>query len=154
MRKFIIPSSIVGLIALDQWLKAYTVTHIRLGESQTFIPGILSLTYLRNYGAAFSILQNQQWFFTLVTIVIMGLAAWYLFKNLSGSRWLLGGLTLIIAGGLGNFIDRLRLGYVVDMFQTEFIDFAIFNIADACLTVGVLVLFIYFLKEDSHGNHH
>lgn len=154
MRKFIIPSSIIGLIALDQWLKAYTVSHIQLGESQPFIPGILSLTYLRNYGAAFSILQNQQWFFTLVTIVIMGLATWYLLKNLSGSRWFLGGLTLIIAGGLGNFIDRLRLGYVIDMFQTEFIDFAIFNVADACLTVGVFVLFIYFLKEDSHGNHH
>lgn len=149
MRKGLIPTLILLLIALDQWVKFYIVGHIELGGHQDFIPGILSLTYLRNYGAAFSMLQNQQWFFALVTIVIMFMAIRHLVKNWQESLWLVASLILIIAGGIGNFIDRLRLGYVVDMFQTEFMDFAIFNVADAYLTVGVGLLFIYILKEEN-----
>ncbi len=151
MRKFLTPLSILLLIGLDQWVKYYTVSHIKLGESHSFIPNILSLTYLRNYGAAFSILQNQQVFFILITVVIIGGAIWYLLKHFQGDRWLIIALTLIISGGLGNFIDRLRLGYVIDMFQTEFIEFAVFNVADSCLTIGVILLFIYLVKEEKNG---
>lgn len=154
MRKYLIPLSILLLIGLDQWVKHYVVSTIEIGETQAFIPGILSLTYLMNYGAAFSILQNQQWLFTIVTIVVMGVAIRHLIKHRNDSLWLVGSLVLIIAGGLGNFIDRLSLGYVVDMFQTEFIDFAVFNVADSYLTVGVTILLIYMLKEEKNGNNH
>ncbi|MGT2666053.1 signal peptidase II [Streptococcus rifensis] len=154
MRKRIIALIIVSLIALDQWVKLYTVNTIGLGETKAFIPGIMSLTYLKNYGAAFSILQNQQWFFILITIVIMGIAIRYLWRNIDEGPLVITSLILIIAGGIGNFIDRVRLGYVVDMFQTEFMNFAVFNVADSYLTVGVVLLFIYILKEEMHGSHH
>ena len=89
------------------------------GCRQVFLfPHVVSLTYLQNTGAAFSLLENQQWFFTLITLVVMVGAFYYLYKHLKGSLWMVMGLTLVIAGGLGNFIDRLRQGFVVDMFQS------------------------------------
>lgn len=154
MRKLIIPVMIIILVILDQLSKFWVVEHIRQGTVQKFLPPIFSLTYVRNYGAAFSILQNQQWFFTLMTILVVGVAVRYLWKHIFGSFWLVGALILIIAGGLGNFIDRLRLGYVVDMVQLDFMDFAIFNLADSCLSVGVLLLIIAFWREEQNGSHY
>ena len=133
-RKITIPLTIVLLIVLDQLVKWTIVSNIKLGEVKGFIPSIMSLTYLQNTGAAFSILENQQWLFTIITLLVIGGAIWYLIKNIKGSFWLISGLTLIIAGGLGNFIDRLRQGFVVDMFQVDFINFAVFNVADTYLT--------------------
>ncbi len=151
MRKIWIPTAIAAMIVLDQLVKWWTVEHIALDTVQDFIPNVLSLAYLRNYGAAWSLLQNQQFFFIIVTLVVMTGAVWYLVKNLQGSLWLVSSLSLVIAGGLGNFIDRLRLGYVVDMFHLDFINFPIFNVADSYLTVGVLILFICLMKEEDHG---
>ncbi|MGT2799265.1 signal peptidase II [Streptococcus marmotae] len=152
MRKIGFPLGIVSLIALDQWVKAWTVATIALNEQRAFIPKIVNFYYLRNYGAAFSILQHQQWFFTLVTLIVITVAIWYFIKHIEGSLWTLWSLSLVIAGGIGNFIDRLRLGYVVDMFHLDFIDFPVFNVADMCLTVGVAVLFISIMKEENNGN--
>lgn len=152
MRKIGFPLGMVAFITLDQWVKAWTVARLALNEQRTFIPKLLNLYYLRNYGAAYSILQNQQWFFTVVTLVVMSVAIWYFIKHIKGSLWLLSSLSLVIAGGIGNFIDRLRLGYVVDMFHLDFIDFPVFNVADMCLTVGVAILFIYMMKEEKNGS--
>ena len=151
-RKVIVPIVIVALIALDQWVKFEIVKNIQLGGVKPFIPKILSLTYLRNTGAAFSILENQQWLFAVITLVVIGAAIWYLSKHIKGSVWLLSGLSLIIAGGIGNFIDRMRQGFVVDMFQLDFINFAIFNVADSYLTIGVLVLIVMMLKEEGNAS--
>jgi len=151
-RKITIPLTIVLLIVLDQLVKWAVVSNIKLGEVKGFIPSIMSLTYLQNTGAAFSILENQQWLFTIITLLVIGGAIWYLIKNIKGSFWLISGLTLIIAGGLGNFIDRLRQGFVVDMFQVDFINFAIFNVADSYLTIGVLVLIVMMLKEEDNAS--
>ena len=151
-RKVMVPIVIVALIALDQWVKFEIFTNIQLGEVKPFIPKILSLTYLRNTGAAFSILENQQWLFAVITLVVIGAAIWYLSKHIKGSAWLLSGLSLIIAGGIGNFIDRMRQGFVVDMFQLDFINFAIFNVADSYLTIGVLVLIVMMLKEEDNAS--
>lgn len=151
-RKVTVPLVIVALIALDQWVKFEIVKNIQLGEVKPFIPKILSLTYLRNTGAAFSILENQQWLFAVITLVVIGAAIWYLSKHIKGSAWLLSGLSLIIAGGIGNFIDRMRQGFVVDMFQLDFINFAIFNVADSYLTIGVLVLIVMMLKEEGNAS--
>ena len=151
-RKVMVPIVIVALIALDQWVKFEIVKNIQLGEVKPFLPKILSLTYLRNTGAAFSILENQQWLFAVITLVVIGAAIWYLSKHIKGSVWLLSALSLIIAGGIGNFIDRMRQGFVVDMFQLDFINFAIFNVADSYLTIGVLVLIVMMLKEEDNAS--
>ena len=137
---------------MDQWVKFEIVKNIQLGEVKSFIPKILSLTYLRNTGAAFSILENQQWLFAVITLVVIGAAIWYLCKQIKGSFWLLSGLSLVIAGGIGNFIDRVRQGFVVDMFQLDFINFAIFNVADSYLTIGVMVLVVMMLKEEDNAS--
>ena len=151
-RKITIPLTIVLLIVLDQLVKWTIVSNIKLGEVKGFIPSIMSLTYLQNTGAAFSILENQQWLFTIITLLVIGGAIWYLIKNIKGSFWLISGLTLIIAGGLGNFIDRLRQGFVVDMFQVDFINFAVFNVADTYLTFGVLIMLLVIIQEETNGS--
>lgn len=140
------------LIILDQLVKWAIVSNIKIGEVKGFIPSIMSLTYLQNTGAAFSILENQQWLFTIITLLVIGGAIWYLIKNIKGSFLLISGLTLIIAGGLGNFIDRLRQGFVVDMFQVDFINFAVFNVADTYLTFGVLIMLLVIIKEENNGS--
>ena len=153
-RKLYFPLAAVMLILLDQLSKQWIVNHIPLNAIRKCVPGIFSLTYLRNYGAAFSILQNQQWFFTVITLAVVGAACYYFIKNINGNFWFLFGLLLIISGGIGNFIDRLRLGYVVDMVHLDFMNFAIFNVADSYLTVGVVILFIALWKEEKNGINH
>ena len=151
-KRGIVAGIIAALIVLDQLVKAYVVHNIALGEIKSWIPNLVSLTYLQNRGAAFSMLQDQQWFFAVITLVVMAGAIWYLHKHIEDSLWIVFGLVLIIAGGLGNFIDRISQGFVVDMFHLDFINFAIFNVADSYLTVGVIVLMIAMLKEEMNGN--
>lgn len=137
---------ILILTICDQLLKSWVASSIVLGGSKQLIPGIIELTNLRNSGAAWSIFEGQQTFFTIITIVaiiVIGYFIWQYRKNIP----MLIGLSLIMAGTIGNFINRLRQGYVVDMFETTFINFPIFNIADMCLTIGVIWLIICILKE-------
>ena len=140
----------IGIILIlticDQLLKSWVASSIVLGGSKQLIPGIIELTNLRNSGAAWSIFEGQQTFFTIITIIaiiVIGYFIWQYRKNIS----VLIGLSLIMAGTFGNFIDLLSQGYVVDMFETTFINFPIFNIADMCLTIGVIWLIICILKE-------
>src|SRR5699024_6290678 len=137
---------ILILTICDQLLKSWVASSIVLGGSKQLIPGFIELTNLRNSGAAWSIFEGQQTFFTIITIIaiiVIGYFIWQYRKNIP----MLIGLSLIMAGTIGNFIDRLRQGYVVDMFETTFINFPIFNIADMCLTIGVIWLIICILKE-------
>ena len=140
---------ILGIV-LDQIVKMAIVKNLRLSEQKSVINSILSLTHLRNNGAAWSILEGQQWFFVLTTVIVLAVAIWFWLKNLS-KNWYAIGLTLIISGALGNFIDRVRQGYVVDMFQLDFINFPIFNVADILLSIGFVVLFIGILIEKDEG---
>ena len=151
-KRGIVAGIIAILIVLDQLVKSYVVQNIALGEVKTWIPNLVSLTYLQNRGAAFSILQDQQLLFAVITLVVVVGAIWYLHKHMEDSLWMVLGLILIIAGGLGNFIDRISQGFVVDMFHLDFINFAIFNVADSYLTVGVIILLIAMLKEEMNGN--
>lgn len=152
-KRGIVAGVIAILIVLDQLVKSYVVQNIALGEIKSWIPNLVSLTYLQNRGAAFSILQDQQLLFAVITLVVVVGAIWYLHKHMEDSFWMVLGLTLIIAGGLGNFIDRISQGFVVDMFHLDFINFAIFNVADSYLTVGVVVLLLAMLKEEMNGNY-
>lgn len=137
------------VIGLDQWLKFWVTEHIGYGETLFDNNPILSLTNIHNEGAAWSILEGKMWFFYLVTFLTVGVTSFILIKYRYESKWLTIGLSLIIGGALGNFIDRLRLNYVVDMFQTNFMNFPIFNIADVALTIGVICVFIYIMLDDA-----
>lgn len=137
---------IVALVGLDQFVKCWVSANIALGTSHGFIPGLMNLTNLHNDGAAWSILEGQQWFFYLITLAAVVVLA-YLMRQWRTNRWKMIALSLIMAGALGNFIDRVHQHYVVDMFELLPINFPVFNVADSCLTVGVIALII-ILKED------
>ena len=130
------------LVGLDQWSKYLTVQNISLGETKEFIPGFLSLTHLRNTGAAWSLLEGKMIFFYVITVIVSVVIIYLLIKNYKKSIWYSVGLSFVLAGAIGNFIDRVRLGYVVDMLQTDFMNFPIFNVADSTLVVGVICIFI------------
>ncbi|GKS80395.1 lipoprotein signal peptidase [Ligilactobacillus pabuli] len=139
---------VFAVVLLDQSLKFYVQGNIALNHSEVLVNHWLSLAHIRNYGAAWSILQGQQWFFTVVSLVAIVVVIYYFIKLWKNWGYALG-LTLILGGTLGNFVDRLRLGYVVDMFELDFINFPIFNVADCALTVGLLIILVVMLKDDS-----
>ena len=138
---------IVGLIIVDQIVKHWVTSNIPLNGSRTFIPGLLDLDNLHNTGAAWSMLEGRQWFFAVITVIAIIVVAYLMWKN-RRSAWIMTGLSLIMAGAVGNFIDRLSQRYVVDMFALKNVNFPVFNVADACLTVGVFIMLIVVLKED------
>lgn len=138
---------IIILIIADQGLKFWISANIKLGTSQVISPNVLALTNVRNDGAAWSVLSGQQWFFTVITIVALGMMG-YFFWKLRNDNLYMSAISLLIAGTLGNFIDRIRLGYVVDMFETLFMNFPIFNVADMCLTFGVIIVIIALIKDE------
>ncbi|OFI47734.1 signal peptidase II [Floricoccus penangensis] len=149
MKKILVLLIIILGVAADQFVKFWTVKNIPLGDSIPFIKNILSLTHLQNTGAAWSMFEGKQWFFTIITAIALVVGTYYLVKNINKNNGISYSIALIIAGTLGNFIDRVRLGYVVDMFQLDFINFPIFNVADSFLTVGLILIYICIFREDS-----
>ena len=132
-----------GIVAADQFTKFLTVANIALYEDVPFIPGLLQLTYVQNTGAAFSSFEGQQWMFALVFAAFTLGILWEYFKKPMGflpfERWC---IAAIYGGGLGNMIDRVRLGYVVDMIETKFMVFPVFNVADCFITCGCIALMV------------
>ena len=130
-----------GIVAADQFTKFLTVANIPLYQDVEFIPGFLGLTYIRNTGAAFSSFEGQQWLFALIFLIFTAAIIWeYKHKSMDFStfeRWC---IAAIYGGGLGNMIDRVRLGYVVDMIETKFMDFPVFNVADCFITCGCIAM--------------
>ena len=146
------------MIVLDQVIKFLVRANIPLGESIPLLPHIMDLTYVQNTGAAFSMLSKHTWVLTLLSAAIVAVIAVLVAKGVLAGRLGKFSAALIMAGGIGNLIDRLFLKYVTDMFQTTFMNFAVFNWADCCVTVGAVLLFVYLLffygkdqkKEDGH----
>ena len=134
---------VAGIVAADQITKYLTVLYIPSLGAQPFIPGLLQFNYVQNTGAAFSSFEGQQWLFALIFVIFTGLILWEYFRGNMGftafERWC---IAAIYAGGLGNMIDRVRQGYVVDMIQTQFMDFPVFNVADCFITCGCVALMI------------
>ncbi len=130
----------------DQWTKLLVVQNIPLHGAVEAIPGLFHLTYVRNFGAAFSALQGMRWLFVVIFVVLTAAILWEYFKSplpfAKFDRWL---IAAIYGGGLGNMIDRVRLGYVVDMIATDFIDFPVFNVADCFITCGCILLIVRLL---------
>ena len=135
-----------AIVAADQITKYLTVANIPLYADVPFIPGLLQLTYVQNTGAAFSSFEGQQWLFAIVFAVFTAMVFWEYFKKSMGfttlERWC---IFAIYGGGLGNMVDRIRLGYVVDMIETTFMEFPVFNVADCFITCGCILLLAHLV---------
>ena len=132
-----------GIVAADQLTKLWVVDNIALGEQMQAIPGLFHLTYVQNTGAAFSSFQGQLWLFIAVFVLLTVAIVWEFSTRKMGfstfDRWC---IAAIYGGGLGNMVDRLRLGYVVDMIEVDFISFPVFNVADCFITCGCIALMV------------
>ncbi len=149
----------LALLGLDQWVKHYVTVHIPLGEAQPLLPGLVELRTVHNYGAAWSSLAGMRWLLVAITGVIIAAVAVILIRRIV--RHPVGVMAgfLILSGGLGNIVDRVRLGYVVDMFHLEFWpSYPVFNVADICVVCGALLGAVYYLwfyeKYDRKGGDH
>lgn len=134
-----------ALIALDQWVKWWVAATIPVGEMRPLIPHILGLNHVHNTGGAWSMLNQHTWLLTLVSAVVVLFLLLVLVRRWIRHPFGVVTLTMVLAGAVGNLIDRVRLGYVVDMFQTLFMNFPIFNVADICVVCGGIAFCIYFV---------
>ena len=140
-----------GIVAVDQWTKFLVLENIPLFGYVDAIPGLFHLTYVQNTGAAFSAFRGMQWLFALIFVVLTVAILYEYFKKplpFTGfERWL---IAAIYGGGVGNMIYRVRFGYVVDMIEVDFMNFAVFNVADCFITCGSILMIlhlIFFNKE-------
>ena len=136
---------ILGSVCLDQLTKWLAVIYLQGEPSFRLWPDVLHLTFVKNEGAAFGILSGHRWVFMLIsTLAIVGLAV-YLFRFCRLGNWVKVSLAMIIGGGIGNMIDRVMLGYVIDFIDFTLINFAVFNVADSFVTVGAGILIVYLI---------
>ena len=135
------------LVLLDQITKIAAVSGLKDKPAVTLIPGVFELQYLENRGAAFGTLQNQRWFFILIVFVVLIALIWCFSRLPKDAHYHpLRILFLVLAAGaIGNMIDRVAYGYVIDFFYFSLIDFPIFNVADIYVTVSMLALFVLIL---------
>ena len=133
-----------ALLGADQWVKAWVVGHLQVGETTSLFPGFLELMRVHNYGAAWSSFSGARWLLIALTAAGMCAIAWLLVKIVRHplGQW---SLAILLGGGIGNLIDRVRLGYVVDMLDTMFMDFPVFNVADVFVVCGTVCALIYYL---------
>ncbi len=132
-------------IAADQAVKLYVTSHLALYESAPLLPGFLELFYIQNTGGGFSILTNHTQLLTVLTAALMAVIAVLLVRKVFSHPLAMWTLTLILGGGLGNLIDRVRLGYVVDMFNFQFVSYPVFNVADILVVCGTIGFAAYYL---------
>ncbi|HHU79805.1 MAG: signal peptidase II [Bacilli bacterium] len=137
---------IVVLVSIDQISKLLIIKHMTIGQEIPFIKNVLSITSHRNTGAAWGILGDHTFLLTIVSIVALGFMG-YMMKdfNLRTNRWYSISMIMLIAGALGNLIDRVFRQEVVDFLKFEFINFPIFNFADTLLTIGVIIFLIDYI---------
>ena len=142
------PYIVLGLAVLvaviDQVLKYLVVNFLDKTNPTEIIPNLFSLTYVENKGAAFGMLADARWIFITFTIVITAFLIYILFKKRINNKLFLTSVVLIIGGGIGNLIDRIFLGYVVDFLSISFFP-PVCNFADYCITIGAVLLVIYIL---------
>ena len=136
---------LAGAIGLDQLLKWWVTSHLEVGQSAPLLPGVVQLTRLHNTGAAWSSFSGKTGLLAVVTIVLMLAVAWLLVKRIVRHPLGVTAGVLILGGGIGNVIDRVCRGYVVDMFDLQFISYPIFNLADCFVVAGVILGAVYYL---------
>ena len=134
-----------AILALDQWVKYWITVNLPLGESTPLLPGFVQLRTVHNFGAAWSSFSGMRWLLVGVTSVIVLAVAYVLVRRIVRHPLGVAACFLILSGGLGNIIDRVRLGYVVDMFDFQFMNYPVFNVADIAVVSGALLAVIYYL---------
>ncbi|WP_294496286.1 signal peptidase II [uncultured Gemmiger sp.] len=141
------------LVGIDQWLKAWATANLLPGGVMPLIPGIVELRYSLNQGMAFSLLWGKQTFLIAITSIALLAVAVYLFWKrpplVERIAW-----TMVLGGGVGNLIDRIASGQVVDYLNFQFVDFAIFNFADICVTGGIALLILSVLVGELRDHRH
>ena len=137
--------AIAACIAADQAVKLYVVSHLALHESAPLLPGVVELLYIQNTGGGFSILAGHTWLLTILTAALMAGVAALMVKRVFPHPLAMWSMAAILGGGLGNLIDRVRLGYVVDMFNFQFMDYPVFNVADILVVCGTVCFAAYYL---------
>lgn len=149
MIQAILAAVVLLLVGADQLTKYLAVQHLKGQPAQSLIPHVLNLHYTENEGAAFGILKDHRWIFITVTILVMLALVYLIIRQTYSHPVMNASFTLIVAGGVGNLIDRIALGYVVDFLDFDFMNFAIFNLADVFVVCGsiLLVVYVLFLHE-------
>lgn len=132
------------IIALDQLFKFCVANNLKPNGNLTVIEGLLNFTYLENRGAAFGVLSDQRWLFILTTLLIIGFFVYIIFAKPINSKLFCFSAAFIIGGGIGNLIDRVFLGYVIDYIQLSFFP-PVCNFADYCITAGTILLLIWII---------
>ena len=145
MRFLLYAAALLVMIAGDQALKGWTVSHLELGESTPFIPAIMQLTRVHNYGAAWSSLSGKTVLLIAVTAVMMIAVAVLLLRRVVRHPLGVAACLLILGGGIGNIIDRIRLGYVGDKIDLLLVSYPVFNLADCFVVVGAILGAVYYL---------
>lgn len=135
------------LVGVDQFAKYLALTNLKPVGSITFVEGFMDFTFVENRGVAFGMFSGQKWFILLLTGIIVVVMVYY-FIRLPHNRqycWVRSAMVLVLAGAVGNMIDRIFRGYVVDFFEFTFFDWPVFNVADIYVVVGVILLAILIL---------
>jgi signal peptidase II len=134
-----------SILGLDQLVKGWAYQNLRPISTYDLIPGVFRLQYCENTGAAFSILAGRTWFFIILTVILCSFIIFLLIRGVVRSKIGRVALVCIASGGIGNLIDRIFRGFVVDMFDFYLIDFAVFNVADIFVCCGSILFVFMFL---------
>lgn len=143
---------VAALVGIDQLIKQWAVAVLAPMGSITLIPHVVELRFVLNDGMAFSLLSGEQNLLIVVTLFVLAGVAWYLFTRCRDSRLHQVTAILVLAGGIGNLIDRMLNGVVVDYVNFLFVQFAVFNFADVCLTVGIGLMILCILLDDVNSS--
>lgn len=155
-RMFVISLIIAaGLIAVDQIIKIIVNANLEIGSVVEVVKfgdfKLFSLNHVRNSGAAWSIMEGKTWFLIGLPVVICALGVYYMYRQRNSRKLQLVSLAMLIAGGLGNLIDRIRLKEVIDYIKFEPFNFPVFNFADICVVVGAILFAVYIIFLDDSG---
>lgn len=128
-------------IVADQWMKRLVVTSLPLGQSLPFLPPLVQLTYIQNTGAAFGLFKGQHLLFLVFSLLVIVWIVWDLLTKPAMAATALWGCALVLGGAVGNLIDRVRLGYVIDFIDLRV--WPVFNVGDSAITIGVTLLLLH-----------
>lgn len=141
------------LVAIDQGTKLWALQSLKPIHNMTLVEGFMDLTFVENRGVAFGMFAGQRWFILLLTGAIVGVLVYY-YRNMPCTKeygWVRGALLLVLGGAIGNIIDRIFRGYVVDFFEFTFFEWPVFNVADIYVVAGVILLMfliLFVIKEE------